>query len=381
VVFWAWISGGCTAACTLIVTAIMLVRRRAPVIKAASITHSMVVLGGILCLCVSAVSWVMFPSHTTCRLRMLLLFEGLSLIAASLYTKLSTVARIMNSKRTVSMKEHRMSFSLPSALVFVVWDLVVMGVWFVLSNRDTGPTVNDYAQPVMWTDELLTDVLPVCRTFVYKPYLFVSLLLFWKVLFIAWGAVTSIITRDVINAFNESRSLRFGVFVMMLIILVGLESFMLLPLHSATLACGFLTLVLAGTLLVVLFGNKLYYLFKYKGIDPVDLMPRTVNALHQFPIPSPISGAVISSIPPPIGRTDPVSSLLEAEGQVPPLGVQPTPVSAAASEERSFSGSVDSPRERERGAEGSTRGPVRRVPVWDELSDSIPYPEGERDAV
>eukprot|EP00768_Dysnectes_brevis_P005392 gnl/Dysnectes_brevis/3879_a5015_517.p1 GENE.gnl/Dysnectes_brevis/3879_a5015_517~~gnl/Dysnectes_brevis/3879_a5015_517.p1 ORF type:complete len:1047 (-),score=372.30 gnl/Dysnectes_brevis/3879_a5015_517:108-3248(-) len=262
-----------------IVIGIFLCNKMLPVVKAASLSHSMAVLLGCTCLAASGVCWVLFPNKWSCWGRLVLLFEGISLITSSLYSKLTIVGKIFNSEHVLRMSRVRTVATLPVVLLFVVWDAIALLVWFLLSQPGSEHTINDYAQPLIVLSE--TEVMPVCRAFLYHPELFLALLLLWKAVFVLWGTGMSIISRDIVNAFNEARSLRFGVFVLLLVMLVSLESLLMLPsLYESQLSIAVLTQVLSGTLLVVLFANKIYYIYKFNGRDPIDMIPQSTNMIH-----------------------------------------------------------------------------------------------------
>ncbi|XP_054286402.1 metabotropic glutamate receptor 2-like [Macrosteles quadrilineatus] len=233
---------------TLLVAGVFVRHNNTPVVKAAGRELSYVLLSGIL-LCYSVTFvLVLRPTDVVCGVQRFGTGFCFTVVYAALFTKTNRISRIFNAgKRTTK----RPSFISPRSQIFICSGLVsiqviINGVWMVVSPPRA---IHHYP-----TRE---DNLLVCYSYVNASYM---IAFGYPILLILVCTVYAVLTRNIPEAFNESKHIGFTMYTTCVIWLAFVPLYFgtghHMPLRITSMS---VTISLSASVtLVCLFSPKLY---------------------------------------------------------------------------------------------------------------------------
>lgn len=199
---------GVLAVCSIALLVMVLVKRLDPVMKASSVVFMNIILLGSL-VAYAGVATGGFH-NTACTATPVLLSISFMLIFGSLFAKTWRVARIFLSKK---MRVQSITDSLLLRIVggLVLWEAGVNVAWFLIDMPEA-VRVQDDADPFVYRWS--------CRT--ENPKLWWILELLPKFLLLCYGSYLAYRTRNIHEAFNESRFIAFSLWNTFLFLIIGL---------------------------------------------------------------------------------------------------------------------------------------------------------------
>ncbi|XP_054288605.1 metabotropic glutamate receptor 2-like [Macrosteles quadrilineatus] len=284
---------------TLFVTGVFIHHNDTPVVKAAGRELTYVLLGGLLLCYLVTFVLVLRPSDIVCGVQRFGAGFSFTVVYAALLTKTNRISRIFNAgKRTTkrpSFISPRSQLIICSALVSV--QLLINAVWMVVS---TPRAIHHYP-----TRE---DNLLICSSYVDASYM---IAFGYPIVLIVVCTVYAVLTRNIPEAFNESKHIGFTMYTTCVIWLAfvplyfGTGNNMALRITSMSVTIS----LSASVTVACLFSPKLYIiLIRPERNVRQSMMPSTRNR-HQGAVKSGTSASVavaaahVDSIIPPTDVT------------------------------------------------------------------------------